>query len=54
MIHVIIPIHNRLNLSINCLNSLTKIINYNELNIIIVDDGSTDGSRHILKKNFLK
>ena len=52
MIHVIIAVHNRLNLTLNCLDSLKRQKNFNELNIIIVDDGSTDGSSEYLKKNF--
>ena len=52
MIHVIVAVHNRLNLTINCLNSLRKQINFNDLNIIVVDDCSNDGTEEYLKKNF--
>ena len=52
MIHIIVAVHNRLKLTVNCLNSLYKQENYNDLNIIIIDDGSTDGTSEYLKKNF--
>lgn len=52
MIYVIIPVHNRLNFTIDCLNSLIKQNNFNQLKIIVVDDGSTDGTSNYLKKNF--
>jgi GT2 family glycosyltransferase len=52
MIHVVIPVHNRLNLTIDCINSLKKQKSINNLNLIIVDDGSTDNTKEYLKKNF--
>ena len=52
MIHVIIPTFNRLSYTIICLNSLKKQVNYKELNIIVVDDASTDGTKKYLKKNY--
>lgn len=52
MIHIIIPVHNRLNFTIDCLNSLKKQDIYNQFNLIVVDDGSTDGTSEYLKKNF--
>jgi GT2 family glycosyltransferase len=52
MIHVIIAVHNRLSLTLNCLASLKLQKNFQELNIIIVDDGSTDGTYEHIKKNF--
>jgi GT2 family glycosyltransferase len=52
MIHVIIPVYNRINYTIDCLRSLKKQINYKQLNIIVVDDGSTDDTLKILKKDF--
>ena len=52
MIHVVVAVHNRLNLTLNCLASLKKQKNFQKLNIIVVDDGSTDGTSEYLKKNF--
>jgi GT2 family glycosyltransferase len=54
MIHVIIPTFNRLNYTITCLNSLKRQDNSKELNIIVIDDRSTDGTKKYLKKNFPK
>jgi len=54
MIHVIIPTFNRLNYTIICLNSLKRQVNYKELNIIVVDDASTDGTKEHIKKHFPK
>jgi GT2 family glycosyltransferase len=54
MIHVIIPTFNRLNYTIICLNSLKKQVNFKELNIIVVDDASTDGTKEFIKKKFPK
>jgi len=52
MIHVIVPVFNRLKFTNKCLLSLKKQINFKELNIIVVDDGSTDGTSEYLKINF--
>ena len=52
MIHVIIPVFNRLNYTIKCLYSLKNQKNYGDLKIIIVDDGSTDGTSQYLENNF--
>ena len=52
MIHVIIPVFNRLNYTIKCLYSLKNQKNYDDLKIIVVDDGSTDGTKQYLKNNF--
>ena len=52
MIHVVIPVHNRLNLTIECLSSLKKQKSVNNLNLIIVDDGSTDNTTEYLRENF--
>jgi|UPI0004137757 GT2 family glycosyltransferase len=54
MIHTIIPVHNRLDFTKKCLNSLKRQKNFKELNIILVDDGSTDGTSQYVKKKFPK
>ena len=50
MIHVIIPVYNRLKLTITCIKSIKKQDIYKELNIIVVDDNSSDGTSLYLKK----
>lgn len=54
MIHVLIPVHNRVKLTINCINSLCKQSNFSKLNIIVIDDGSKDSTSKIIKKKFSK
>ena len=50
MISVIIPVHNRINLTKICLNSLSPYKSL--LNVIIVNDGSTDNTEEVLKEEF--
>ena len=52
MIHVVIPVFNRLSLTKACIKSLKKQKNCETINIIIVDDGSTDGTTAYFKKFF--
>lgn len=52
MIHVVIPVFNRLSLTKACIKSLKKQKNCETINIIIVDDGSTDGTTVYFKKFF--
>ncbi|WP_170971089.1 glycosyltransferase family 2 protein [Ilyomonas limi] len=50
MIYIIIPVHDRLQYTINCIESL--ISQKEEKRIIVVDDGSSDGTSAYLKTNF--
>jgi GT2 family glycosyltransferase len=43
-VSIIIPIHNKADYTIKCLDSLIKTTNYSPYEIIIVDDASTDDS----------
>jgi GT2 family glycosyltransferase len=52
MINIIIPVHNRLEYTLACINSLKKQDCIREINIFIVDDGSTDETRKTIKKKF--
>jgi len=54
MIHVIIPVHNRLMLTVRCIKSLTKQENFDDLRVIVVDDGSIDGTSKYINENFPK
>lgn len=51
MIFIIIPVFNRWDYTRECLLSLRKQ-DYNNYRIIVVDDGSTDGTSDYLKKDF--
>lgn len=50
MFHIVVPVHNRLDKTVSCLNSLSKLDE--ELSILVVDDGSTDGTADFILKNF--
>lgn len=52
MIHVVIPVFNRVKYTIECLKSLSEQVNNKSLNIVVVDDGSTDNTSNIIKKKF--
>ncbi len=55
-ISIIIPIHNALKYTKNCLKALDESINYsnlkNNISLIIVDDGSSDGSSEWIANNY--
>ncbi|MFH1985709.1 MAG: glycosyltransferase family A protein [Pseudomonadota bacterium] len=48
MISIIIPTFNRLNWLKICLNALSLSVQNKEVEIIIIDDGSTDGTKYFL------
>ena len=51
MIYVVIPVHNRKDFTRGCIQSLQRQ-SYKNFSTIIVDDGSTDGTREMLKNEF--
>ncbi len=51
MIYIIIPVFNRKALTRQCLRSLA-LQTYDEFQIVVVDDGSTDGTSEMLSKEF--
>ncbi|MFC2091747.1 glycosyltransferase family 2 protein [Elusimicrobiota bacterium] len=50
-VYVIIPVHNRRELTLKCLWSLQSQ-NYKDYKIIVIDDGSTDGTADIVENDF--
>jgi len=53
-IAVLMTCHNRLELTLNCINALFKNSNLNniKLDVFLVDDGSTDGTSDAIKNNY--
>ena len=51
MIYIIIPVFNRWNFTVECLNSLINQT-YKKFKIIVVDHGSTDGTSFNIKNEF--
>ncbi len=54
MIHVLIPVYNRLKFTKSCIKSIIKQKKCEKIKITIVDDGSKDGTSTYIKKNFPK
>lgn len=52
MIYALIPVFNRIEYTINCVNSILEQNESIDIRIIIVDDGSTDGTLSILTELF--
>lgn len=50
-IAVIVPIHNRIGYTLKFLESMS-LVDYSNYEIIIIDDGSTDGSSEIITKKY--
>lgn len=48
---IVIPVHNRVDQTVECLRSLEEI-NYPNYTIIVVDDGSTDATAERLSRDF--
>jgi len=49
-IAVIIPVHNRRNITIRCINQIELCLKNYFYTIIVIDDGSTDGTSEAIKK----
>jgi GT2 family glycosyltransferase len=51
MIYIVIPVHKRLAFTISCVESLA-VQTYRQFKIVIVDDGSTDGTEHYIREHY--
>lgn len=52
-VEIVTPVHNRRDLTLQCLKSLSRIDDKGlDVHIIIVDDGSTDGTSEAIEKEF--
>lgn len=47
-VSIVIPAHNRSDETLDCINSLERMT-YSNFEIIVIDDGSTDGTAEVLK-----
>ena len=43
-VYIVIPVHNRINDTIKCLDSIYRQ-NYKDIQIVVIDDGSTDSTK---------
>jgi GT2 family glycosyltransferase len=51
MVYILIPVHNRIALTVKCLNSLIEQ-KYKNFTVIIVDDGSIDNTSEIVSNQY--
>lgn len=52
-VEIVTPVHNRREITLQCLRSLSRIERKNlDVHIIVVDDGSTDGTSEAIEANF--
>lgn len=49
---VLIPVHNRCEITIQCLNHLKETQEWEKFNVLVIDDGSTDGTQKSIRENF--
>lgn len=49
---VIIPVHNRKNITLDCLCELRRGRCWKRINVVIIDDGSTDGTAEAIQRAF--
>jgi glycosyltransferase involved in cell wall biosynthesis len=50
LVYIIIPVHNRRNLTLTCLENLKQTKSLYRYSVVIVDDGSTDGTSTAIHK----
>jgi GT2 family glycosyltransferase len=50
-VHVLIPVHNRLEYTRECLRCFEQQ-DYSHINVVVIDDGSTDGTSAMLAREF--
>lgn len=49
-VYIIIPVHNRKETTLNCLENLAKYNYLEQYNVVVVDDDSTDGTGEAIKQ----
>jgi GT2 family glycosyltransferase len=48
-VYIIIPVYNRKNLTLQCLENLTRNEDLQNYHVVVVDDGSTDGTKQAIE-----
>jgi GT2 family glycosyltransferase len=51
-IYIIIPVHNRKQITIACLENLNACDDLQKYHVIVVDDGSTDGTAEAIRSQY--
>lgn len=52
LVYIIIPVHNRQEITFTCLNQLKELGYLQKYQIVVVDDGSTDGTPELVARHF--
>lgn len=52
LVFIIIPVHNRRDITFSCLNHLREIGDLYSYQVVVIDDGSTDGTSPMISENF--
>ncbi len=50
---ILIPVHNHIEFTLQALSALGPVVN-NEINVVVIDDGSVDGTYELIKSGFPK
>ncbi len=51
-VFIIIPVHNRRQKTLNCLEQLYKLGCIDNYEVVVIDDGSTDGTKEAIETNY--